>query len=205
MYLTACYITKNESRNLSASLATVAPIADRIVVVDTGSTDDTVEIARRCGAGVLSFPWQDDFAAARNFALDHAAPSETPEDSDRWILFLDADESLPHAEGLREMLAGLSAASPAPEGVLLTLVNVDDDAEGLEISRFHALRLWRQRPHYRYRGAIHEVLDGLPSPAPLTSASSCAIRDTVRRACARNCCATSRCSRQICRRMASSR
>lgn len=158
MYLTACYITKNESRNLSASLATVAPIADRIVVVDTGSTDDTVEIARRCGAEVLSFPWQDDFAAARNFALDHAAPSETPEDSDRWILFLDADESLPHAEGLREMLAGLSAASPAPEGVLLTLVNVDDDAEGLEISRFHALRLWRQRPHYRYRGAIHEML-----------------------------------------------
>ena len=158
MYLTACYITKNESRNLSTSLATVAPIADRIVVVDTGSTDDTVEIARRCGAEVLSFPWQDDFAAARNFALDHAVPSETPADSDRWILFLDADESLPHAEGLREMLAGLSAASPAPEGVLLTLVNVDDDAEGLEISRFHALRLWRQRPHYRYRGAIHEML-----------------------------------------------
>lgn len=156
MYLTACYITKNESRNLSTSLATVAPIADRIVVVDTGSTDDTVEIARRCGAEVLSFPWQDDFAAARNFALDHAVPSEVP--ADDWILFLDADESLPHAEGFREMLAGLSAVSPAPEGVLLTLVNVDDDAEGLEISRFHALRLWRQRPHYRYRGAIHEVL-----------------------------------------------
>ena len=86
MYLTACYITKNESRNLSTSLATVAPIADRIVVVDTGSTDDTVEIARRCGAEVLSFPWQDDFAAARNFALDHAVPSETPADPDRWIL-----------------------------------------------------------------------------------------------------------------------
>ena len=156
MYLTACYIAKNESRNLAESLASIRDIADRILVVDTGSTDDTVEIARRYGAESLSFPWQDDFAAARNFALDHAVPSEVP--ADDWILFLDADESLPHAEGFREMLAGLDDRQPAPEGVLLTLVNVDADAEGLEISRFHALRLWRQRPYYRYRGAIHEML-----------------------------------------------
>ena len=155
MFLTACYIVKNESRNLAESLATIRPLADRIIVVDTGSKDDTAEVARSFDAEVLPFAWQDDFAAARNYALDHVPSSADRED---WILFLDADESLPHAAGFRAMVERLASARPAAEGVLLTLVNVDADAEDLEIGRFHALRLWRHRPQYRYRGAIHEAL-----------------------------------------------
>ena len=155
MFLTVCYITKNESQNLAESLATVASLADDILVVDTGSTDDTISVAQRFGATVLSFAWCDDFSAARNFALDHVPAADDP---DHWLLFLDADESFFAPAGFCAWLEHLSAAQPETEGVLMTRVEVDADAEELEISRSQMLRLWRHRPQYRYRGTIHETL-----------------------------------------------
>ena len=155
MFLTVCYITKNESQNLAESLATVASLADDILVVDTGSTDDTISVAQRFGATVLSFAWCDDFSAARNFALDHV-PAVA--DSDHWLLFLDADESFFSPAGFPTWLEKLSTERPEVEGVLMTRVEVDADAEELEISRGQMLRLWRHRPYYHYRGTIHETL-----------------------------------------------
>ena len=67
--LTACLIVRNEERFLPACLASLAGVADRIVVVDTGSSDRTIEIARKQGADVFPFEWCDDFAAARNFSI----------------------------------------------------------------------------------------------------------------------------------------
>ena len=166
MFLTVCYITKNESQNLAESLATVASLADDILVVDTGSTDDTISVAQRFGATVLSFAWCDDFSAARNFALDHV-PAVA--DSDHWLLFLDADESFFSPAGFPTWLEKLSTERPEVEGVLMTRVEVDADAEELEISRSQMLRLWRHRPCYRYRGTIHETLVDMRTgrvPAP---------------------------------------
>ena len=67
--ITACAIVKNEERNLPRWLECVKSLANEIVVVDTGSTDRTVELAESAGARVYSFAWRQDFSAAKNFAL----------------------------------------------------------------------------------------------------------------------------------------
>src|SRR5664279_4823041 len=82
--LSLALIVKNEARCLARCLHSVQGVVSEIVVVDTGSTDDTVRIARECQAKVVDYAWSDDFAAARNFAL-----AQTTGD---WILVLDADE-----------------------------------------------------------------------------------------------------------------
>ena len=96
--LSLCMITKNEEQFLGQCLASAAPVVDEIIVVDTGSTDRTVEIAESFGAKVLHYEWNDDFAAARNVARAAATGD--------WILSLDADEALRPAEhpALRQAL-----------------------------------------------------------------------------------------------------
>lgn len=82
--LTVCMIVKNEEEHLAKCLKSVQPIADEIIVVDTGSSDRTKDLARVYGAKVHDFEWTNDFAEARNFSLSLA--------SGKWILVLDADE-----------------------------------------------------------------------------------------------------------------
>lgn len=98
-------IARNEERCIERCLRSAAPYVDDMLVLDTGSTDRTAEIARQCGARVATFNWIDDFAAARNAALDAV--------NARWRLVLDADEWLDDsAAALRELsrrLRGLSA------------------------------------------------------------------------------------------------
>ncbi|MDT5046324.1 MAG: hypothetical protein QOG75_2177 [Mycobacterium sp.] len=83
-------IVRDGAATLADCLDSVAAIADEFIVIDTGSCDDTVDIARRFGARVITAPWTDDFAAARNRYLDEAHGS--------WILSLDADERLPNPD-----------------------------------------------------------------------------------------------------------
>lgn len=82
--LSLCMIVKNEEQHLARCLLSVKPAVDEMIVVDTGSTDKTKDIARAYGARVFDFPWTDDFSAARNHSLSLAAGD--------WILVLDADE-----------------------------------------------------------------------------------------------------------------
>ena len=82
--ISACVIVKNEEKNLPRWLDSVKRIAEEIVVVDTGSADATVTIAKAAGAKVYHFAWIDDFAAAKNFALEKATGA--------WVVFPDADE-----------------------------------------------------------------------------------------------------------------
>ena len=79
MRISACVITKNEEENLPSWLGCMQRIADEMVVLDTGSGDRTAEIARAAGAKVFFFQWMDDFAAAKNYALDRATGD--------WIFF----------------------------------------------------------------------------------------------------------------------
>jgi len=92
--LTATLITRNEERNLPRALASLAGLADEILVVDSGSTDDTCAVARRFDARVLTRPWTD-YSDQKNFAAAQAAHE--------WIFSLDADEELspPLQESLR--------------------------------------------------------------------------------------------------------
>ena len=103
--LSVCMIAKNEETNLPRCLASLLPLADEIIVVDTGSNDRTRDVAGIFGAKVFDFPWNGDFSAARNASLAHA--------SCRWILVMDADEVLSPLdhEKLRKQLSE-KAATP---------------------------------------------------------------------------------------------
>lgn len=152
--LSLCLIVRDEEEHLAACLGAAAPAADEIVVVDTGSTDRTVEIAERFGARVLHAPWNDSFSEPRNAALDAA--------SGDWVLFLDADEHLRpgSAPALRELLGRTWRA-----GFLFPMTSRTGD--GSTATTHPALRLWRHRPDVRYAGRVHEsVLGSLPVDLP---------------------------------------
>ena len=91
--LSLCMITKNEEQFLADCLNSVKNIVDEIILVDTGSSDKTVEIAKSFEAKIHFFEWCDDFAAARNESLKYATKE--------WILILDADEIISKSDGLK--------------------------------------------------------------------------------------------------------
>src|SRR4051812_11296819 len=86
MSLSVCLLTRNEEGNIGRALRSASGVAREVVVVDTGSTDRTAAVAVALGATVSQFPWGDDFAAARNFAIDRARCD--------WVLWLNPDEEL---------------------------------------------------------------------------------------------------------------
>ena len=150
MKLSACVITKNEEENIGTWLASMKKIADEMIVVDTGSTDRTVEMAKEAGARVFHHAWQNDFAAAKNAALEKAKGD--------WILFLDADEhfspqTLPKVRPLLEKVE----ASPKPiVGVICRLINIDKDQGNRFMGAIFQLRIFRNSRDLRYEGKIHE-------------------------------------------------
>ncbi len=147
MLLSVCLIAKNEERFLAGALASVREVADEIVLVDTGSTDRTVEIAREQGCRVLREPWRDDFAAARNVGIAAARG--------RFLLCLDADERLVYLEGLR---AALLSAPAEIGGYFLERhdrVIRPEDGEP-DVYPIGMLRLFRNHPEIRYEGIVHE-------------------------------------------------
>ncbi|MCF8567611.1 glycosyltransferase [Alicyclobacillus tolerans] len=136
-------LTRNEEQDIADCIHSVKAIADEIIVVDTGSTDGTIQLARSLGALVVEPKWSDDFAAVRNLGLDHATAD--------WVLILDADERLASAtDELLHLLdnPGAEAASVIIENVLNEITN--------ERLYHSAVRLFRARPQYRFAGRIHE-------------------------------------------------
>lgn len=145
--LSLCMIVKNEEANLGCCLESVKGIADEIIIVDTGSTDRTVEIARQHGAEILTHEWDEDFAAARNVSLSHATGN--------WILVLDADEAL--AEEDKGRLCGLLRTN-GPTAYLLNIVSPVNDRRSSHAVINAFPRLFRNRPEIRFEGRCHEQL-----------------------------------------------
>jgi len=146
--LSAVLIVKNEQAMLHRALASLAGV-DEIVVCDTGSTDRTVEIATSMGARVVSFPWIDDFSAARNYAKQQATGD--------WVLSLDADEFI--APGgidiIRAQIAHTKASGLA--------VRMQDERGG----DWHSLiRVFRRACDWA--GAVHESVV-VPSVEPVST------------------------------------
>jgi tetratricopeptide (TPR) repeat protein len=145
--ISLCMIVKDEEEMLPRSLAAVAPAVDEIIVVDTGSTDRTVEIAESFGARVLHHEWTGDFAEARNVSLEAA--------THEWILWLDADEVLVAED--RDKLRKL-AGQTWREAFYLVETNFTGDIEDGTAVTHNALRVFRNRPEYRFEGRLHEQI-----------------------------------------------
>jgi 2-polyprenyl-3-methyl-5-hydroxy-6-metoxy-1,4-benzoquinol methylase len=138
-----CMIAKNEEELILSCFNSVKRIVDEIILVDTGSRDGTAGLATGAGARVFYFDWKGDFARARNFALEQAVSD--------WILILDADEELEPVGP--EVFCGLLHVSDV-EGYFLYIKNYL--GTGREFTLDQVVRLFRNRPEYRFEGAIHE-------------------------------------------------
>lgn len=149
--ISACIIAKNEAKHIPTWLTCVRQIANEILVVDTGSTDKTVELAKQGGAKVLFFPWCNDFAKAKNFALDNV--------TGEWVIFLDADEYFPQTS-IEKLKKAIKRYHPKRKviGLMCRLLNLDADDNLRLISVIRQVRVFRNLKSLRYVGKIHEAL-----------------------------------------------
>jgi tetratricopeptide (TPR) repeat protein len=172
--LSVCFITKNEEKWLEGCIQHLRPIVKEFIVVDTGSTDRTIEIARRSDAQVFTIEWPNDFAAARNFAISKATQP--------WILKIDPDERLDTDDFLK-----LLDLTKRPEAAFQFWTRAySNDQHRLSLSSYRpctgeyplyekdyrgfitypSIRLFRRTPEVRYHGKIHETIEpSLPKNA----------------------------------------
>lgn len=168
--ISLCMVVKNEAEYLEDCLKHISPWVRELIVVDTGSSDDTPAIAERCGARVFSFPWNNDFSAARNFSLRQA--------NEPWILVLDADERLALREA--EKLSSLVRFASAPaafsflqrnylngSGQLTWDQSWQANTHQYEEGRGYAgyidiavARLFPRHPQVGFSGCVHESVEG---------------------------------------------
>jgi glycosyltransferase involved in cell wall biosynthesis len=154
--LSLCMIVKDEEAMLGRCLEAVRDAVDEIVVVDTGSSDATVQIAESFGARVLHHAWDGDFSAARNVSFDAATGD--------WVMYLDADEVLV-AEDVKRLRA-LTGRTWREAFYLVETNHTGDLEDGTAITH-DALRVFRNRPEYRFDGRIHEqIAYSLPTYLP---------------------------------------
>jgi len=151
--LTVCMIVRNEENNILECLESLIPVADQIVVNDTGSKDQTGKIVRNFKHGYdknitrIFADWEDDFALARNQSIEMA--------SHKWILWIDADDRIP-----KESIEGINLLKTAPlSGIFgFNIINTND---GQPIgTRFVQIRMFPNHPKIRFERRIHEQVMG---------------------------------------------
>lgn len=143
--LSVCLIAKNEENMIRDCLESVKDISNDIIVVDTGSIDDTKSIALEYTSKVYNYEWNDDFAAARNFCIENAMND--------FILSIDCDERLINPKTL---LSTLSQLDDNIGGVMVKVVSYNDKKEGKDVFNSKMVRLFRNQPTIRFEGIIHE-------------------------------------------------
>ncbi|WP_256984724.1 MULTISPECIES: glycosyltransferase [Paenibacillus] len=147
--ISLCMIVKNEEASLARCLDSVNGIADEIVIVDTGSTDQTRQIAARYTERIINFEWVDDFAAARNFAFEQA--------TSEYILWLDADDVFEPDDRVK-LIELKRSLDPAVDSVTMDY-HLSFTAEGKVAYSLRRNRLVRRDRNYRWIGAVHEYLE----------------------------------------------
>lgn len=140
-------IVKNEEKFLEDCLLSVQGIVDEIVVVDTGSTDKTIEIAQHYGAKVVSFRWINDFSAARNESLRHTTSD--------WILYLDADERV-----VRNQEQLITSLVQAPDVYAYSVLIEGEHVlpSGVVWQQNAYPRLFKKHPSFKFEGVVHEQI-----------------------------------------------
>jgi glycosyltransferase involved in cell wall biosynthesis len=147
--LTLCMIVKNEEELLHQCLNSVKEICDEMIIVDTGSTDRTKEIAKQFTEKVIDFKWIDDFSAARNFAFGHATMD--------YILWLDADDILliEDQQKFNILKTNLDFSFDA----ISMIYNIAFDEYGDPTFSYRRNRLVKREKNFKWIGPVHEYLD----------------------------------------------
>lgn len=150
MKISACMITKNEGSNIARCIESYREIVDEVIIVDTGSTDDTVDIAKSYDAKVYFREWDNDFASAKNYALDHATGD--------WIIFLDSDEFF-DASSLSKLknILWIADKDPSIDAIENRIYNIDESNNKL-LDHAPIIRIFRNLKGIRFSGKIHEAL-----------------------------------------------
>ncbi|NLI15033.1 MAG: tetratricopeptide repeat protein [candidate division Zixibacteria bacterium] len=143
--ISVCMIVKNEEKFLPGCLASIKGLADEIIVVDTGSTDRTMEIAREYGAKIYEHPWQNDFSLHRNQSIGYATGD--------WILIIDADEELDPKE--HEVIR---SAVKRKDIDSISFVVYNKIQSG-RIGFLNSHRLFRNHKGFKYSGIVHNQLE----------------------------------------------
>ena len=148
--LSLCMIVKNEERFLPKCLRSVNGLVDEIIIVDTGSDDNTVEIAKKFRVKLYTFTWCDDFAKARNESIKHA--------SGDWIIFLDADEMIP-----AEHFSTIHYLIKRPDIMAISVKQCIPQAPGRITTHVYLeyCRIFRNLSDLKFNGRVHEQI--LPS------------------------------------------
>lgn len=144
--LSLCMIVKNEEKYIAKSIDSVKNIVNEIVIVDTGSTDSTLEILKNYNVKLYNYKWENDFASARNFAVNKVKSD--------WILFLDADEILDEAS--KDNLINYINRTNL-DGCHFIVYNYRSENQN-DFTIHYAFRLFRNNRGYYYKGKIHEQI-----------------------------------------------
>ena len=164
--ISLCMIVKNEEQHLARCLASLKPVVDEMVIVDTGSSDRTIDLAKLFGAKVSVFSWNGSFSDARNYAIQQAKGA--------WILVMDADEVLSKQDyAIIKETVSFSASQRIAWSVLTRNYTTRVNAQGW-IANDHAylaeeradgwhpswkVRLFRNHPDIRFIGEVHEMVE----------------------------------------------
>lgn len=146
--ISLCMIVKNEEDVLRRCLASITDIVDEIIIVDTGSTDSTKEIAKSFKAQVYDFKWIYDFSAVRNFSFSHATKD--------YIMWLDADDVIMEVDRMK--LKKLKEELDGSIGQIAALYNVAHDESGKVTLFYYRERLLKRSLNFRWEGEVHESI-----------------------------------------------
>ncbi len=146
--ISLCIIVKNEEIHIARCLNSVAELVDEIIIVDTGSTDRTIEIVSNYTRKVYSYPWKDDFADARNYSFSHASMD--------YCMWMDADDILEEAE--KDKFLQLKYSISPDTDMVMMKYNTSFDEAGKPSFSYFRERWIRNSGEYRWIGAVHEVI-----------------------------------------------
>lgn len=146
--ISLCMIVKNEEKVLARCLDRIKDAVDEIIIVDTGSTDNTKEIALKYTENVYDFEWIDDFSAARNFAFSKGSKD--------FLMWLDADDIVT-AENRAKLIA-LKDELDGTDIVMMKYATAFDE-EGKPTFTFYRERLIRRSIPHQWKGRVHETVD----------------------------------------------
>lgn len=147
--ISLCMIVKNEEDVIGRCLKSVADLVDEVIIVDTGSTDRTKEIAAEYTDLIYDFEWIDDFAAARNFSFSHAGCA--------YSMWMDADDVF--LEPDRIAFAALKKELSSSTDAVMMKYNTGFDAKGNVTFAYYRERIIKNHSGMKWVGAIHEVIE----------------------------------------------